>query len=56
MLKQNGIKVDGATDESSHGKQLNGYLMNNCEVHVKNGRSETDVPEVIFLEISAPYY
>ncbi|VDK88160.1 unnamed protein product, partial [Litomosoides sigmodontis] len=45
MLKQNGIKVDGVSDESDHGKQLNGYLVNDCAVHVENGRLETDIPE-----------
>ncbi|CAG9537519.1 unnamed protein product [Cercopithifilaria johnstoni] len=45
MLKENGIEVDDESDEGGRGEQLNGYVANNCEVHVKNGQLETRAPE-----------
>ncbi|KAL3982959.1 ATPase associated with various cellular activities (AAA) family protein [Acanthocheilonema viteae] len=45
MLKENGIKVDDESVEGDHGKQLNGHVAKNNEVHVKNGQLKDDVPE-----------
>ncbi|VDM12390.1 unnamed protein product [Wuchereria bancrofti] len=42
MLKENGIMVG---DDGDHGKQSSGYIANNCEVHMKGGQVETNVPE-----------
>lgn len=56
MLKENGIKIDVENDKNGHRKQPNGYVTNNCGPHVKNGQLGTDMPEVIFLEISKLFY
>ncbi|VIO87646.1 ATPase, AAA family protein [Brugia malayi] len=41
MLKENGIMVG----DDDRGKQLSGYVANNCEVHMKGGQVETNIPK-----------
>uniref|UniRef100_A0A915Q642 Bromo domain-containing protein n=1 Tax=Setaria digitata TaxID=48799 RepID=A0A915Q642_9BILA len=45
MLKENGIKVDDTVDEAALGDQSVGCVTDNCEVPVRNGQIEPDVPE-----------
>ncbi|VDP20534.1 unnamed protein product, partial [Onchocerca flexuosa] len=45
LLKENGIKVDGDSDEGDRGEQRNGYVANDCEIHTKNDQLTMDEPE-----------